>query len=1131
MKIQKNIKWVAAMAAVCLAAHTASAQNMIGVNFVANDNPGGEQPPGGAQNGWVDSLEPTDMAGVYPQKNWNNLGRFGDSITLNDGNGVSSGVNIAWTALGVWHCSGQPGFPPLTNGNAKLMDGFLESTWGFTGLNGPIAPGTAVTNISNCAPIIFLSGLQQFIANQCGGSYSIVIYCNNDTASGRHSEYWIDAVSGTSSAIVVGAPITPPIFHNDNAQFTGTFTQVCPSATNDTLACSGNYIEFDGLTNDEILIVSQNITGSPAAVINGIQVVALGVMILPTVSPPGISPTNVIFPGTTVTISANAYACGTLSYQWQTDSGGGGSLTNIPGATDSSLVTTPTTVGTWNYDVVVTNNYGSLTSILATVTVLPASAPMLTSDIGQYNTNVFAFVGGSVNFYANFGFGNMPITNQWLFDNGSGFVPIAGATSSAWTVTNVQSSSAGNYELAATNAIGWSNSTPAHLTDLADPPAPSSGGVTNMYSYCVMTNHPWAYWKFEETNDTLTSSMQAYDYSGHNFDATYGNSDGNPGSGCLDGGESILAGQYGPGNGDSYSGFPVNNGCATMSSGHNNGYLTVPPLNLNTNNNVTFTLWIYIGSQGLIITPGMGLFMNRNGSDAAGVGFGANTLTNAYGVMGSSVAELGYTWNSNSASTYGWHSGLYPCPNTWNFVACTITPTNTAMYLYYVGWDKSTTNLLKAVQSYMNNIPEAFGGGTTWIGSDNWNNANSFDGSIDEVAVFTNALTETQIQSLFLRSLGLTTGIAPYPIVQPTNQTLFMGQTLQLTFIANGIPSPWYQWQYESGTTWSSLGTAVGRTPNASTLVYSNWVSTSYTNFRCIATNYCGATTSSVATVTLIPVANWNKGLWTVNFAIKPPTNTPYYGRGVLGTNYYWNALSGSPLLGGIIQFTNTPPSLLDDGVTASSLSRGINFGSTNQLAYGLAGTNNALLDTCCYFGPFFEDVVTNGTAFVFTGVPCGIYNLALYGIDGAGADNGLPFGTTFTVQGISQSVINAQDAVFLPDNTVIYTNLMVTNGTLEVDMMPALFIIQGPGPDLVYFNQFGAFNGAQLELIKWGPNILSMTNKSTNMVLTYVGGQLLEATNISGPWTTNLTATSPFTVSPTGQMKFYRIYTNSLPH
>ena len=75
-----------------------------------------------------------------------------------------------------------------------------------------------------------------------------------------------------------------------------------------------------------------------------------------------------------------------------------------------------------------------------------------------------------------------------------------------------------------------------------------------------------------------------------------------------------------------------------------------------------------------------------------------------------------------------------------------------------------------------------------------------------------------------------------------------------------------------------------------------------------------------------------------------------------------------------------------------------------------------------------------------------------------------------------------------------------------------------------------GAFNGAQLQLIAYGPNFLSLTNSGKNMVLSYVGGQLLEATNMSGPWTTNLTATSPFTISPTGQMKFYRVYTNNIP-
>ena len=121
--------------------------------------------------------------------------------------------------------------------------------------------------------------------------------------------------------------------------------------------------------------------------------------------------------------------------------------------------------------------------------------------------------------------------------------------------------------------------------------------------------------------------------------------------------------------------------------------------------------------------------------------------------------------------TYGWHSGLYPALSTWNFVACTITPSNTTMYLYFIGQDafyNPVTNLFKAAL-VINNSPEAFNGGRTWIGSDNYNNANTFDGCIDEVAVFTNGLSEAQVQNLFLRALGLTNGIAPVFTTQPAN--------------------------------------------------------------------------------------------------------------------------------------------------------------------------------------------------------------------------------------------------------------------------------------------------------------------------------------------------------------------------
>jgi hypothetical protein len=179
---------------------------------------------------------------------------------------------------------------------------------------------------------------------------------------------------------------------------------------------------------------------------------------------PVIMPANVIFLGSPVTITECAFGTPPLAYQWRTDGGSGGGLTTIPNATNSSLTTIPDTVGTYNYDVVVSDSYGSVASALATVTVLPASAPINTQDTGTADfgtiTNIFAFIGGNVNFYANF-IGTMPITNQWLvkLDSGGGYTNIDGATNNLWILTNVQSPSAGFYELAVTNARGsWNSS-------------------------------------------------------------------------------------------------------------------------------------------------------------------------------------------------------------------------------------------------------------------------------------------------------------------------------------------------------------------------------------------------------------------------------------------------------------------------------------------------------------------------------------------------------------------------------------------------------------------------------------------------------------------------------------------------
>ncbi len=840
---------------------------------------------------------------------------------------------------------------------------------------------------------------------------------------------------------------------------------------------------------------------------------------IPAPYPPTTTPGNTIYAQSVSGVTLGEYAAGLqpLYYQWQTDGAGGGSLTDIPDATNTTYAFNTDDAGTYQFDCVVSNSYGAVTSTIVLVHVLPASVPVLTSDMNKsgslFITNVYSFIGGNANFAATFGLGTQPITNQWIANTGSGYAPIAGANANTFTVTNVQASAAGWYKLAATNLIGGSNSTPGHLTALANPAALSTNGVTNLYVYTLLTNHPWAYWKFEETNDTLTSSMQAYDYSSNNFDATYGNGDGTTGSGCKDGGESANAGQYGPGNGDSYHGFRVNNKCATTVFSHNNGNLTVPPLNLNTNT-VTFTMWIFPNSD--VIVSSVGLLMNRSGTDGAGIDFGLNVQTNG---EGRSMAELGYTWNNNSAATHAWHSGLYPIGGIWSFVACVVRPANTTMYLYYVSSDAYGlhTNLYKAVSSITNSV-EAFTNGTTWIGGDNWDNSRNFDGSIDEVAVFTNALSESSIQNLFLSSLGMTTGIAPAFTAQPTNIMIYQNQALHFTATASGIPLPWYQWQYENGTSWSSLGTATGRTPNDSTLIYPNYTSLTVTNFRCIATNAYGNATSSVAVVTnIIPVPNYN-GLWTVNFAVATLNHggpgTPYVGRGILGNGTYWNALGGNQLI-------NTPISLRDDGVTRS----GVNFGTTNASVGTFSSMgdynpmDNGLLDQ------FAQVLDTNGMDFFFTQVPKGKYNVALYGCVGAYLDRGAGF-TVYTngVSAGTQWITNVQDTYFQPyDNAVFYTNLLVLNGMLQVHEDIAL-------STPAHTNNWEAdFNGAQLELVVAGPDIWSITNKGgTNFVLTYVGGMLLESTNVLGPWKTNTTVGSgAVAINPTGAMKFYRVFTN----
>jgi hypothetical protein len=44
------------------------------------------------------------------------------------------------------------------------------------------------------------------------------------------------------------------------------------------------------------------------------------------------------------------------------------------------------------------------------------------------------------------------------------------------------------------------------------------------------------------------------------------------------------------------------------------------------------------------------------------------------------------------------------------------------------------------------------------------------------------------------------------------------------------------------------------------------------------------------------------------------------------------------------------------------------------------------------------------------------------------------------------------------------------------------------------------------------------------NVTLTWSAGNLVEATNLSGPWITNTTAVSPYTVTVTNDQTFFEV-------
>jgi hypothetical protein len=152
------------------------------------------------------------------------------------------------------------------------------------------------------------------------------------------------------------------------------------------------------------------------------------------------------------TFSVVASGTAPLSYQWRRNG------TPIPGATGTSYVLDPTAVGDSGsqFDVVVTNAGGSVTSAAATLTVNPPPVPpAITTQ--PANLTVTEFDPATFTVVAT---GTGPLSYQWR-RNGT---PIAGATGSSYTLTPTAVSDSGaSFDVVVTNVAGSATSSAATL--------------------------------------------------------------------------------------------------------------------------------------------------------------------------------------------------------------------------------------------------------------------------------------------------------------------------------------------------------------------------------------------------------------------------------------------------------------------------------------------------------------------------------------------------------------------------------------------------------------------------------------------------------------------------------------------
>jgi hypothetical protein len=250
--------------------------------------------------------------------------------------------------------------------------------------------------------------------------------------------------AGTTASFSVFSGGTPPLSYQWQREGTnlpsggnvlGATTAVL-TLTNVQLADAASYV-----------VIVTNLLGRVTS-----SVATLTVAAAPVITGQPQSLTNNV--GASATFGVLATGSNPLGYRWRKDGTNLASGGTIVGAISPDLtVTSLQLTNSGGYDVVVTNSFGAVTSVVATLSVI--DPPVMLAQ-PQSRTNV----AGTTAIFNVTASGPGPLGYQWEKDG----VQLVDATNATLTLTNVQLSDAGLYGVVVTNSFGGTSSSTARLT-------------------------------------------------------------------------------------------------------------------------------------------------------------------------------------------------------------------------------------------------------------------------------------------------------------------------------------------------------------------------------------------------------------------------------------------------------------------------------------------------------------------------------------------------------------------------------------------------------------------------------------------------------------------------------------------